>query len=199
MNKKNSNYCFRLSLCFFTVMIMTKVSFAKHLILASPILKDEHVASNKNRFSNMLKKCSLIPRTLTAEESQGDVYQLLLHFEKPIHFEKECNNENSTIKLSFYNINKIDFEAKKMVELCKKISFIKRVSIDVESHPLARTIVLLEFMPESALVKIQKSNDSHMISIDCYDKKILEKIKNGTDILRMACNQPEKTVLPRFA
>ena len=148
---------------------------------------------------NRLKTIALIPRTLYAEESSGTLYQLRLHFEQPLNFEKECDNETSTIKLSFYNINKADLDENQFIETCKKISFIKNVTVSSKEHPVNHIIISLECLPESTLVNIQKSNNAQIVNIDFYDKNILKKIKQGTDILRMAYNTDTQTVLPRLA
>lgn len=169
--------------------------FGKHLI---PVAHSKNIGliDKKDRRLNQLKSVTLIPRTLYAEESEGNLYQLRLHFDKSLNFDKECDDQASTIKLSFYNVNKENLEAKHFVETCQKISFVKNITISTEEYPIARTVVTFECFPQSALIKIQKNSEAKIIDIDFYDKYILTKIKQGTDILRMAYNQ---TVLPRLA
>lgn len=196
---KKNRQKIHISLLGLMTLFSSSALFCKNLISTRiPLKTNIKIAQAKNPV-NRLKSIALIPRTLHAEESSGTLYQLRLHFEQPLNFEKECNNETSTIKLSLYNIDQTDLEQNQFIETCQKISFIKNVTMDRKAHPLNHLVISLECLPESTLVNIQKSKNAQIVTIDFYDKEILTKIKNGTDILRMAFSTETQTVLPRLA
>ncbi|PCI74163.1 hypothetical protein COB28_02325 [Candidatus Dependentiae bacterium] len=135
---------------------------------------------------NDLAKAYVVTKYLKAGDAVGPVYQLVMEFKNQINCEKECDIDGSKIKLYFSGMKSEDLERVGFKKECEKISFVKKVDIFEETEPIKRLAVVLSFEAGSAVVKIQKRANPHILTIDCYEKSILTSIKNLTDVYRMA-------------
>ncbi len=158
----------------------------------SIFVRDTRLLHEKNHLENTM----LITRYLSAKEKTGAVYQILLHFQKPIECEKTSDPEKSTITLYFPGMRIEDFEAKSFKQAWSAVSYVKNVQVVQETTPINRIAMTINFIPDSAIVKIQKRASPYILSIDCYQREILEQIKNSTDILNMAYRAAHNLELP---
>jgi hypothetical protein len=161
----------------------------------SIFIQDAHVHYQKNHLENTM----LVTRYLSAQEKTGAVYQILLHFQKPIECEKTSDPEKSTITLYFPGMRLKDFEAKSFKQAWSAVSYVKDVQVTQETTPINRIAMTINFVPDSAIVKIQKRASPYILSIDCYQRDILEQIKNSTDILNMAYRAAHPLELPSIS
>ena len=144
------------------------------LIRSSPFVMQALNIDDQGK--NSLEKAYLVTKFLSAGEAVGPVYQLVMEFNNSINCEKECNVDASTIKLSFPEMKVEDLEKVGFKKQCEKISFIKKIEISEETHPIARVVVSLSFKTDSTVVKIQKRTNPHTLTINCYEKNILKSI-----------------------
>ncbi len=159
---------------------------------SSVFVKNIPLMQEKNHLENTL----VVTRYLSAKENIGAVHQVLLPFQKPIECEKTSDPEKSTITLYFPGMRVEDFETKNFKQAWASVSYVKDINVVQEIDPIQRVAVTINFVPDSAIVKIQKRSSPYILSIDCYQREILEHIKQSTDVLNMAYRAAHNMELP---